>query len=221
MSYQHLLALLGTTLVILGFVEGSWWLIAVWLGVDFLILAVAHAKGAHGVFGKRSDGTLPAWSWLLFLPLLAYTSCVWQLMRILSKERPCDAVTDELTIGRRLLAHEVDGTFVNYVDLTAEFQEPSAIRRSPAYTAFPILDAAAPSSERLLAAVKGLRSGPTFIHCAQGHGRTGLFAAAVLLGSGIAHSVDEAIRMLQEVRPGIRLNQVQLQCIKEFAKHVA
>ena len=221
MSYQHLIGLLGSALVALGFVGGGWWLLAVWLGSDFLILAVAHAKGAHGVFGKRADGTLPLWSWVVYLPLLTYTSLVWHLARALSREKHCDAVTSDLKVGRRPLPHEVDGTFANYVDLTAEFQEPVRIRRSVSYTAFPILDGSAPPSQELMNAVNRLRPGHTFIHCAQGHGRTGLFAAAVLLRSGIARNVDDAMQMLQTVRPSIRLNRAQLQCIEEFARNVA
>jgi hypothetical protein len=52
-----------------------------------------------------------------------------------------------MTIGRRLLAQECGGGFANYVDLTAEFSEPSAIRKAPGYFSFPILDGAAPRPE--------------------------------------------------------------------------
>lgn len=50
---------------------------------------------------------------------------------------------------------------------------------------------------------------PALIHCAQGHGRTGLIAAAVLIVSGKAQSSKEAISMVKAVRPGIELNSVQ------------
>jgi protein-tyrosine phosphatase len=221
-SYQHVIGLLGAVLVILGFVGGGWWLAAVWLGIDFLILAIAHAKGVHRIFGKRADGTLPFWSWLLYLPLLAYTSVVWHVLRALSREKHWDVVTPHLKVGRRLLPHEVvDETFANYVDLTAEFQEPVRIRKSVSYTAFPILDGSAPPCHELVDAVNRLRPGHTFIHCARGHGRTGLFAAAVLLRSGVVRNVNDAVQMLQSIRPGIRLNRAQLQCIEEFARNVA
>ena len=48
MSYRHLLTLLGVVLIVLGMVERSWFLVAVWLGCDFLILGVAH--GRTGLF---------------------------------------------------------------------------------------------------------------------------------------------------------------------------
>jgi hypothetical protein len=219
MSYRHLLALLGLVLVVLGLIERGWFLSAVWLGCDFLVLGVAHGRGSHRVFGKRADGSLPWWSRLVFLPLLVYTALVWHLIRLFSREPAYHAVTEKLVVGRRLLSFEVEGEYNNFVDLTAEFAEPPAIRRSPAYFSFPILDGAAPTPQALRAAVASLRPGRTYIHCAQGHGRTGLFALAVLLGSGAAHSVEEGLRMLTAVRPGIRLSRDQHRCIEIYAQN--
>jgi protein-tyrosine phosphatase len=217
MSYRHLLTLLGLILIALGVVERGWLLLAVWLGCDFLVLGIAHGKGAHGVFGKRQDGSLPLWSWLVFWPLFLYVAAVWHALRLLSREPALSKVTNDLAIGRRLLPSEVEGEFENYVDLTAEFAEPARLRRSSAYRCFPILDGAAPPPEALHAAVRRLRPGKSFIHCAQGHGRTGLFALAVLLKAGAATTVDDGLRMLQAVRPGVRLNRAQRQCIERFA----
>jgi protein-tyrosine phosphatase len=220
MSYQHLLTFLGVVLVVLGLVERGWLFIAVWLGCNFLVLGVAHGRGSHRVFGKRKDGTLPLWSWLLFFPLLIYTTIIWHLIRLCSREPACNSVTEQLVVGRRLLAFELEGEFDNFVDLTAEFSEPSSIRCSPSYRSFPILDGGAPAPEALRAAVATLRPGRTFIHCAQGHGRTGLFALAVLLSSGVAHSVEEGLRMLSAARPGIRLGTEQHRCIQIYAQNV-
>ncbi|MBI4659424.1 MAG: phosphatase [Verrucomicrobia bacterium] len=201
-------------------IEGGWFSIAVWLGCDFLVLGVAHGRGSHRVFGKRADGTLPLWGWLLFFPLLIYTTLVWHLIRLFSREAARSSVTEQLVVGRRLLAFELAGDFDNFIDLTAEFSEPSSIRCSPCYRSFPILDGAAPTPEALHAAVTALRPGRTFIHCAQGHGRTGLFALAVLLSSGVARSVEDGLRMLSAVRPGIRLSREQRRCIQIYAQNV-
>jgi hypothetical protein len=57
-----------------------------------------------------------------------------------------------------------------------------------------------------------------FLNCAQGHGRTGLFALAVLLSSGVVRSVDEGMRMLLAVRPAIRLSRDQRRCIETYAQ---
>jgi hypothetical protein len=160
------------------------------------------------------------WSWLLFFPLLIYTIAVWHLVRLFSREPAHSEVTEHLVVGRRLLAFELDAEFNNYVDLTAEFPEPSAIGQLATYRSFPILDGAAPAPEAMRAVVASLRPGRTFIHCAQGHGRTGLFALAVLLSSGVVHSVEDGMRMLSTVRPGIRLSREQHKCIQIYAKKV-
>ena len=218
MRYQYQLMLLGLGLILLGSVRTGWFLLAIWLGCNFLVLGMAHALGAHRVLGKRRDGTLPFWSWLIFFPLHVYTLVVWHLFRLFSKEPAQSSVGEQLTIGRRLLAQECEGGFENYVDLTAEFSEPSAIRKAPGYFSFPILDGAAPRPEALHRAVAELRPGRTFIHCAQGHGRTGLFALAVLLHSGVAATVEDGLLILHAVRPGVCLNREQMECIKAFVE---
>ena len=218
MRPRHLLTLLGGVLIAIGLIEGGWMMLALWLGGDFLVVAIAHAASAHRVFGKRPNGSLPLWSWLAFLPLLVYITAVWHAIRLLSRQPAYQRVTENLVVGRRLLPAEVPGTFDNYVDLTAEFPEPPAIRRSAAYLCFPILDGAALDPKVLHDAVSGLRPGRTFIHCAQGHGRTALFALAVLLKSKAARTVPEGLAMLTNARPGISLSRAQQRCIEGFAE---
>ena len=220
MSYRSLLMTLGAALILLGSIRHGWLLVAIWLGVDFLIVGIAYGRQAPGVFGKRPDGTLPLWSQSLFLPLVVCNIAIWRLYRFCSREPSHNVVTDRLVVGRRLLASEVEGQFDNYVDLTAEFSEPWMIRASNAYRCFPILDGAAPTPEALREAIANLRPGRTFIHCAQGHGRAGLFALAVLLSSRMADTVEDGLQMLQAVRPGIYLNKEQNRCIQMFAEQV-
>jgi hypothetical protein len=217
MSHRHLLTLLGLLLIAFGVFEGGWLLLLVWLGADFLVLGMAHANGAHRIFGKRQDGTLPLSSWMAFLPLLLYTSIVWHILRLISREPAHNLVNDSMVVGRRLLPGELPGEFANYVDLTAEFAEPPAIRAAAGYLSFPILDGSAPDSKVLREFVDRLRPGKIFIHCAQGHGRTGLFAVAVLLKSGAAATVSEGMQMLTKARSGIRLTAIQRRCVEQFA----
>ena len=217
MRYSVTLSVLGIILIATGALQGRWLIPALWLGGNFLALGIAHGMGASRIFGKRAGGSLAPWAWLAFLPLLALSSAVWHLSRLLTRESAHNSVTENLIVGRRLLASELPRKFDNYVDLTAEFAEPRAIRRQPGYVCFPILDGGVPTPEALREAISRLQPGTTFVHCAQGHGRTGLFALAVLLSSGIAKDVEEGLQMLRNVRPGIRLNRDQRLCIEEFA----
>lgn len=216
MNYSRLFIFLGGALVGLGVMERGVWLLAGWLGFNFLLLGLAHHWRKPDLFGKR-NGSLPLWSWLLFFPLLGYTAWIWHLLRLASRKPAFNRVSGKLVVGRRLLLGEVSGPFDNFVDLTAEFVEPVAIRKLPSYIGFPILDGGAPSPEVLFAALARLKPGRTYVHCAQGHGRTGLFALAMLLHSGEAANVAEGLRMLQAARLAIHLNQEQVICLQAFA----
>ncbi len=220
MSHRYPLILLGLALIATSVINGGLFLLLLWPGANFLTLGIAHIKNAPAIFGKRPDGTLPFWSWLIFLPLLLYTNLIWRIAYLLTREPAQNTVTNDLVVGRRLYPAEVDGEFVNYIDLTAEFPEPSAIRCLPAYQCFAILDGGIPRIADLNNALDRLRPGRTFIHCAQGHGRTGLFALALLLKRGIVDNPDEGLEKLRASRPGIRLNKVQRQCIDTFANNL-
>jgi hypothetical protein len=208
--------LLGLMLIGVGVIQGGWLLLIAWFGCNFFAVGIAHALGAHGIFGKRRDGSLPFWSWLAFFPLIAVSIAVWYGLRLVSGESAQHAVTNDLVIGRRLVPSEVEGEFANYIDLTAEFCEPRAIRRSTGYICFPILDGSAPDVESLREMIARLRPGRTYIHCAQGHGRTGLFTLALMLNSGAVKTVAQGLEKLKAVRPRVGLSAVQRKCIEEF-----
>jgi hypothetical protein len=217
MKLPTLLAALGALLVAVGL---QWNIVVgvllVWLGCDFLAIAVAHIGGYHGLHGKRSDGTLPWWSWMVFSPYYALNFLVWNVLRWRSSEAATQQINAELSVGRRLSGSEFIDSFANVIDLTAEFAEPANIRKHPGYQCLPILDAAAPSPDALHMPISGLRPGASWVHCAQGHGRTGLFALALLLKQGQVQSISEGLQMLRSVRPGIALNAKQLRCVADY-----
>ena len=112
-------------------------------------------------------------------------------------------VSDSVLIGRRLLSREMPSDIELVVDLTCEFSEPRTIRSARRYIAFPMLDAAALPS-RLLAEFVGclaVEEGRMFIHCAQGHGRTGLITALLLIAKGDVQNADDALLKVQASRP--------------------
>ncbi len=216
MRYQNQLLFLGSLLFTLGFVQPTGGFLMIWLGANLIMVSFAYRYRWHFVFGKRIDGTLPIWSWFVFWPFLTYTLIVWHLWRSLTREPAQNRINQALVIGRRLLPSELSANFDHYIDLTAEFQAPLVIRQSPAYRSFPILDGSVPSPELLQQFVASLRPGQMFIHCAQGHGRTGLVALAILLYHGEVSSVKEGLQKLMICRPRIGLNQEQLTCIRQF-----
>jgi hypothetical protein len=220
MLLPALLCILGALLVFAGVLQAAF-LSASWLGINFLLLGAAQVLNAPGLFGKRPDGTLPPWSWIAFLPLHLYTLLIWHLARLGDREPAYHVVNEHLVIGRRLLPGELPGRFDNYIDLTAEFQEPAAIRKLPGYRCLPVLDTRFPPPGKLRALIDSLPPGRTYVHCAQGHGRTGCAAAALLLKQGTAHTADEAVKLLQTARPSLRLSRGQWARLRAFAGEAA
>lgn len=212
--------MLGAAWLAYGLWQQGWFLIAAWLGVNFLVLGIAHGMRWHGAFGKRADGTLPQWSWLFYLPLHLLTCLLWRVAWMLTRAPATSEVTAQLIVGRRLLGSEFqrlsERGIANIVDLTAEFQEPSLMRHHSAYRLLPILDGSAPDARSIDSFVQSLRPGLTFIHCAQGHGRTALIALAFMISSGVASNEVEALAMLKAIRPRVRLNRCQRACLREY-----
>lgn len=216
MKYSLTFALLGALVCYWAVSLGGLWHFLVWIAISFFTLSAGYAGIGPKIFCKRPDGTIPLWAKIIHLPFLIYSAIIWYCMLILSRENPFDKVGDNLILGRRLLANELPPNIVNYVDLTAEFEDPLDIRQSTNYISLPILDASVPSPQGLISALSRLRSGNTYVHCAQGHGRTSLFALALLSTQGSVRSFEDGFSLLKEVRPGIGLNNAQETFIRKF-----
>ncbi|MBK8035954.1 MAG: dual specificity protein phosphatase family protein [Verrucomicrobiaceae bacterium] len=190
-----------------------WWLL--WPGLNMIFLGIAYLRGDPLVFGKQTDGRLSKRKVLFFLPWLLLTRFVWHLSLLLLPESPIHLITSKLSVGRRLLSHELPNEIELVVDLTSEFEEPAGICERVAYLALPILDASAPEPRELLASMEAIDlSKHVLVHCAQGHGRTGLVAAVVLMMRGQARNADEALATLRGIRPGVGLSHVQMECLQ-------
>lgn len=163
------------------------------------------------MFGKAADGTRRWWAVILLGPYLVYTWLTWHILWVLSRESPQNKLTPRTLIGRRLLFREIPADVELIVDLTCEMLEPAGVIGGRCYKACPILDGFIPREEPFLEWMLYLRDypGTLLIHCAQGHGRTGLVAAALLLAKGIAGTPSEAISQIQAVRPSVHLNRMQ------------
>jgi protein-tyrosine phosphatase len=216
MPYAILFGLLAGYLAFLAAASGGWGWLLLWPAVSFGLLAAAYAGLGPRVFGKRGDGRLsPLMVWLL-LPVLLLLWGLWHLSRLAG--RCCDEVAPGLWLGRRAFVRELPPGIVLVVDLTAEFSAPRGIREGRDYLALPTLDAAAPDESAFRAALDRVSgaAGPVYLHCAQGHGRSALLAAAVLLRRGIASDVRDAERILRRARPGVRLKPAQRRLLRKL-----
>ena len=211
MKYGFLFLLLAIAIGVTAFRGGPWAWLLFYPAFSFGVVAAAYLFSAPGVFGKRFDGRRSRLGTLLVLPYVLYVSAVWHVVRLLSREPKSNALNDELVLLRRLLEHELPEGIASVVDLTCEFTEPKDRWSLQSYLCHPMLDGTGSTSNEIRELADEIikMPKPVLIHCAQGHGRTGLVAAAVLIVSGEAQTATDAIAMIQAVRPGVELNKAQ------------
>jgi protein-tyrosine phosphatase len=211
MLYAIIFALLAGYLIFLAVLLGGWGWLLLWPALSFLVLASGYAVFGPGVCGKRPDGRLAWWSLLALLPVLLLLWSLWHLIRLVSWETVANEIAPGVWLGRRAFVHELPPRVVLVVDLTAEFPAPRRIREGRDYLCLPTLDGIAPDelAFRAILAQVADSPGPVYLHCAQGHGRSALLAAALLLQRGLAADVREAERLLRQARPGVRLKPGQ------------
>ena len=203
-AFFFLLLALVATFFALREVWLAWWPV-----VSFTHLAHAYATNNVDVYGKRDRTTLRMAKQALHAPWLAFTRLSAALF---TRDDDQDELRDGVFVGAR---PRKPTSMASVVDLTAEFQTTPSTNT----VAVPCLDALAASPTSLQEAVTALKEAtrPVLLHCAQGHGRTGLVAAAFLVDTeGL--SADKALAEVQRVRPGVRLHAAQRQALRMFAE---
>ena len=198
---------------------GGWGWVLLWPAVSFALVAAAYAGVGPRVFGKRPDGTLRPVHLVALLPFLAFASGVWHVLRLTGGKPAWHEVAPGLYLGRRVFAGELPSGVGLVVDLTAEFVEPAAVRTGREYRSLPVLDALPPDEARFAALVAEVAAfpGPVYVHCARGHGRSGLFVAAVVLARGLAATPADAVKRVRGARPGVRLKKGQARLLERVA----
>ena len=182
MKYGVLFSIVAFLLAMVAYQQQGYCLILVWPAISFGMISAGYLALGPRVYGKSNSGRLSVINRVLLLPFLLYLWSAWYLLRLVKHENACDQVTDRLIIGRRLLSRELPESVDHVVDLTSEFDEPGRLRNCE-YHSFQILDGFVPTEDQLQhwANKVAAMQGTVYIHCAEGHGRTGLVAAAVLI----------------------------------------
>jgi protein-tyrosine phosphatase len=218
MLYAIVFVLMSGWLVLLAVMVGGWCWLLLWPALSFAFLAAAYAGLGHHIFGKRPNGRLAWWALLLLLPVLLLLWSLWHLQRLMSREATCNEVAPGVWLGRRAFVHELPSGVVLVVDLTAEFPCSLPIDARRDYLALPTLDAGVPDEAafRAVLARVATTAGPVYLHCAQGHGRSAMLAAALLLQRGLATDVRQAEALLRKARPGVRLKPIQRRWLRRW-----
>ncbi len=218
MKYGILFLTLGVLILYLAFQWNGWFLLLLWPAANSIAIGASYLIRSPRIFGKQNTGTIHPAAFLFLLPYLIYVGFLWHCIRLTSSEPSFNYLDETIVIGRRLIPREQTITIDNYVDLTCEFNEPPEIVRNVNYVSFPILDASTPASTELKTLVNKIDSlnGVTYIHCAQGHGHTGVVTAALLMSRETELSASDAISQIQSVRPALSCNREQMEMLNQL-----
>lgn len=210
MKYGVLFSAVTLMLFALAIVQGGWYRVLIWPAISFAIVAGGYIHFGPMVFGKGLDGRIGWFHRLLLLPVLVGQEVAYHLVRSFRKEDAWNEISPQCLIGRRLLSGELPESVDNVIDLTSEFTEPRALRERT-YHSFQILDGSVPTGEQLQewARQANQLDGTSYIHCAAGHGRTGLLAVAMLIEAGTCKTVDSALEFLKRHRRLLKLSRAQ------------
>jgi protein-tyrosine phosphatase len=206
----------GIALIAFSLWVGIWWLF-LWPAISLFVVSAGYLWGTAYLFGKRHDGARSILASMVLLPYTIVAHVVWRAQCLLIREVAYHVVNDELIVARRLFGHEMPDHVEALLDLTSEFRDPSEIQAHPGYRCLPILDGGSISAEELVPALRNLRPSPgkrVLIHCANGHGRTGMAGAAWLILHGYATTAEEAVATLKHVRPGVMLKMGQWEVVR-------
>lgn len=219
MAYTLVFWSLGLVFAVLAAGNSTLAILFVWPSLAFLLAGSAYAGVGPRVFGKHSNGTIRPLNLVMILPFLVFTWITWHLARMVDRQPPWHEITPDMFAGRRVFQHELPEKLDLIVDLTAEFAEPVTVRAACLYKSLPILDASTADLTAFTDTVRFVagQSGRIYIHCAQGHGRTGMFVAAVMIARGLANEPTDALRLIRSIRPGVRLKPRQWAFLKAVA----
>jgi hypothetical protein len=128
----------------------------------------------------------------------------------LAGERPYDLVAPGIYVGRWPAGFptEFPADCPNIVDMTAEFPEPPIVLRGRRYACVPSLDCMMPLPESIIEAVHEVQTWPgaTYVHCANGHGRSACFAALMMVIRGHSSTWREAFLAMKRIRPYVNIH---------------
>lgn len=205
--------------------EDSWivQMILISCSVAFSGVAVAYATGRPGLLMKRDDGSQPIFAWLVLWPyfLLAHGSLLLYRLSNHRKTRVAEVIPG-IWFARRLTRREFREAGVRWsavLDLAAEF--PRIASADTAYRSLPMLDGAVPSEDQIDEAVTWIDTqvtrGPLLVHCALGHGRTGMVILAWLLLQRHVPDVKTGVNHLRARRSTFGMSKAQLAALEALA----
>ena len=199
-------------------------IVLAWATVSTQLVAAAYLVGEPALFGKRPDGRLPLGRRVALLPYLVVAWAIRDLTPLVTREPAWTPVAGRMWVGRWVRHHdELPEGVGAVIDLTCEMPAIAGLPDGVTYVCVPTLDGTAPAPAELEAQVLRFVSStlPLYIHCAAGHGRSALLAAALLVARGDAKGPAAAVEQLSRARPRVSLNADQRRALDEVCARLA
>ncbi|XP_043701028.1 uncharacterized protein YnbD-like [Telopea speciosissima] len=193
--------------------------------VALLVSVASHpAINLPMLLGKRSDGSFPIWSMVMFGSYLYFVRFFSFLRRMWSREPPYSEICEGLFVGGWPFSlDKLPPGDPAIIDCTSELPRSTALSKN-AYLCVPTWDTRAPQPAEIESAVqwacrKRDQKRPIFIHCAYGHGRSVAVMCALLVAIGVAEDWKNAEKIIRERRPYISMNALHRKSLEEWSKH--
>ena len=146
--------------------------------------------------GKNQKGDIYKMLLLLNLPWLLFTWSIFRLQMLLSRENRIDEIVpNRIYISSRPLGGFNYNHYDLVVDLTAEFFKDSTNH----YICYPNLDGMVLSQN--YENIEIFKKKKVLVHCANGHGRSALFVARLLVDLEWVKSFEEGLALVKQCRP--------------------
>ncbi len=205
-----------------------------WTGLSSTLLALAYLAKRAGAEPEAALDDAPALAAAAALALLPHTLLVLAVVlveRLVAGERTADEVAPRIWVGALPMPWDRSlfrtAGITDVLDMTTEFGPWSSLWvGGRGWRRIPVLDATCPGPDRLDQAVAWCRAvkdrgGTVLVHCAHGHGRSALVAAAAVLAGSPTSSPGEVETSLREARPWIRLSGAQRAALEAYAARLA
>jgi protein-tyrosine phosphatase len=189
------------------------WIVLLWPALNLLLLGASYlCNGKWGVWllGKsKSTGVVSLPALVFFFPYLLGMYSFWYLKHMCLGEQVCNQVAAGIWVGRfplNILSNDsrFDNRLTHVVDLTCEFPSRRAFHGNiQTYLCAPSLDRLLADPRTLLDCAKKVLNDSdscTYVHCANGHGRSGLFAGMLLVMRGECKDLDAAKIFMRKKR---------------------
>lgn len=198
-----------------------------WTAISLLLVSIAYCFNLAKIFRKKSNGQIPWYIRVFFVPFLLIVHLYNVRERRLDKVPPMQKVDEQLFLACRLVSSDIEmmkeQNIDAVLDVTCEFNglDWSLQGENFDYLNVPVLDHAVPTKAQLNQAVNWIHrhianKRNVVVHCALGRGRSVMVVAAYLLCRDAELSPKDVHERIQMGRETARLNARQFRTLKRY-----